>query len=514
MSWLFGTNKPDDVSPGELLEYDGMVFLPPPSLPYSLKNLLESLLIFVVYLSFTASGRRPPPLRGKGRKQRERTAYSSGLFMLGGPTSPVNRLIIPALKYIVWYCNQNTIDDPKRRSILTALANACLDCQQVQARVILKVYRELTNQHQTFPLQISTFLNALKDQAINDIITHYHHPSCDYNYTRVKPYQQRPHLRSAYIATFGKKLGLPDITPSKSDRFLHQAVSEMKKKITGDISEMVMGSISSKDFFQNLLGDINNQSLRADRWIDRNTIFNWAKENMKKNPHVVFYDQDNKHEYEDQSPSKPTPQNQFNVFLSRKILLKMLQLTQFLTPVGILPQPGAPIVITAGKYAKTEGFIIKKKPEGFLVKTKSGEITVSSEDVKVKLSEKRTARVLGPDTKEVKNSEALEDEEEWPEGQRCRKIKKTHNPHSTRDLGSGGLQSRNPRSPNPTRHRSRKTRKRKRGRIPSSLDSGDHRNPPRNPILGPGYSSLGSEEGLRIAAIFIVIFSGVAYCCS
>eukprot|EP00954_Amorphochlora_amoebiformis_P024267 1365326-Amorphochlora_amoeboformis.AAC.1 len=38
MSWLFGTNKPDDVSPGELLEYDGMVFLPPPSLPYSLKK--------------------------------------------------------------------------------------------------------------------------------------------------------------------------------------------------------------------------------------------------------------------------------------------------------------------------------------------------------------------------------------------------------------------------------------------------------------------------------------------
>jgi len=254
-----------------------------------------------------------------------------------------------SVRYIFWYCSTRNAKDPKRENCLKTLANACLDCQQVQAREILRLYRELSNQHQTFPNQIRCFLQGLKESAIETLITRLHHPSCDWDHTRVSPGGQRAHLKSAYYVMFGKKLGMLDITPAKSDRFLSMAQREMKKALKAKSQEtwtkIIKSSISSRFFFEALLADINNQSLNADRSIDRNTIFKWAQQNLK-DPHSVFYDADREADY---NGTQPRHENKFEVFLSRKLLVKMLLKMNFIQPTGSQVQIGARVEVDGNR---------------------------------------------------------------------------------------------------------------------------------------------------------------------
>ena len=261
-------------------------------------------------------------------------AYRNGLFMHGGPSSPVNALVVPALRFAVWWCSERRAGDPKRDHILRTLANACLDCQQVQAREILRLYRELTNQAQTLPLQIGGFLDAFRESAIQAMISARHAPLCDMDHTRAKPGQQRPHLRSAYVAIAGDAMGMRDTLPAKNDRFLYDAQSEIARSMgakpdPSGLARALMSSISTKLFFQGLLSDINNQSPSADRSIDRKCVFNWARDNMK-NPHSVFYDDARKAEFSAQAPKRPEEANMFQPFVSQKVLAQILVQMGFL----------------------------------------------------------------------------------------------------------------------------------------------------------------------------------------
>jgi len=253
--------------------------------------------------------------------------YQQGLFMHGGPTSPVNSLVVPAIRYVFGWCSQAKPSDPKRSHILNTLADACLDCQQVQAREILRLYRELTNQHQTLPKQIFSFLDSFRESAIDAMITRYHSPKCDQDHTKSRPHEQRAHLRSAYVVLAGSHMGMRDILPSKNDRFLYKAQSEVESKLPttdgGSLASELLGSIDVQAFVMALLTDINNQSKTADRSIDRKCIFNWAGKNLD-DPHAVFYNDENKEDYADLTPNKPTSDNEYEPFLSLKVLVKIL----------------------------------------------------------------------------------------------------------------------------------------------------------------------------------------------
>ena len=90
--------------------------------------------------------------------------------------------------------------------------------------------RDLTNQTQTFENQIQYFLLKMKvgfelrnllanllynscfiafyqEEALDKFIGKFH-PECDKSHTKVKPWQQRAHLKSAYIYMLGDELGL------------------------------------------------------------------------------------------------------------------------------------------------------------------------------------------------------------------------------------------------------------------------------------------------------------------
>ena len=122
--------------------------------------------------------------------------YSTGLHMHHPPTSPINSQVIPALRHVVADLAKRKPKDPKRLSTVETLAEACQNCQQVQAREILRLYSDMTAQTATFERQLLYSLVRQKEAALDRLISYYHSPECDQDHTKVKPWQQRPHLYS------------------------------------------------------------------------------------------------------------------------------------------------------------------------------------------------------------------------------------------------------------------------------------------------------------------------------
>lgn len=254
------------------------------------------------------------------------TVYEMGLFTLSGN---VNAEIVPAIRYIFQIMNDLRPNDPKRVASLTRLAEAMMDCQQVQAREILRIYGDLTNQTQTLDRQIRYFFLKHKEAALEHFMS-VHHPKCDLDHTRVPPSQQRAHLKSAYITLLASDFGLGAVHAAQSDRFVHGALQEVntvwrKKGGTKGILQTLKSQPSLPQFVTELCSDINNQSASADRLINREVIFRWAADNMKDmNAHHVFYDEERANEFAFQDPAKPNAENQFQPFLSHRVLLDVL----------------------------------------------------------------------------------------------------------------------------------------------------------------------------------------------
>lgn len=252
--------------------------------------------------------------------------YVQGLFMHGPPQSPVNCQIIPALHHIFAEMASLPATHAKRVNCLTALAEACQDCQQVQAREILRLYGDLTAQNETFERQLLYSLLRQKEAALNRLIS-LKHKNCDFDHTRVQPWQQRAHLWSAYVSILGDEFGFEGVVAAKSDRFLPMAVKELgkAKKNVKDLILTLQRDMSIKEWLQTLLADINNQAPAVDRLINRDCIFKWAQQHMsQEEAHLVFYDEERAAEFADHDPKEPTTENRYQPFLSCQVLVKML----------------------------------------------------------------------------------------------------------------------------------------------------------------------------------------------
>merc|ERR1712151_1081676 len=99
--------------------------------------------------------------------------------MHGPPDSPLNLLIIPAMEHIFRQMASLPANDGKRVDCLSTLAYACQDCQQVQAREILRIYGDLTSQNATLEAQLKYSLVRAKEVALNCYISQ-RHPRCDF----------------------------------------------------------------------------------------------------------------------------------------------------------------------------------------------------------------------------------------------------------------------------------------------------------------------------------------------
>jgi len=139
-------------------------------------------------------------MRGeRGRKtviRMIRDIYATGLHMHAPATSPVNSQVIPALRYVIAELAKLPVKDPKRVTATETLAEACQNCQQVQAREILRLYSDLTAQTATFERQLLYSLVRQKEAALDRLISKFHGKTCDLDHLQVQPWEQRAHLRS------------------------------------------------------------------------------------------------------------------------------------------------------------------------------------------------------------------------------------------------------------------------------------------------------------------------------
>mmetsp|Transcript_58419 Transcript_58419/g.136539 ORF Transcript_58419/g.136539 Transcript_58419/m.136539 type:complete len:393 (+) Transcript_58419:79-1257(+) len=247
-----------------------------------------------------------------------------GLFMLGPPQSPVNNQVIPAIRFIFAEMTKLPANAQKRVNCLTALAQAFQDCQQVQAREILRLYGDLTAQTLTFEKQLRYSLLRCKEAALDSFISQ-RHGRCDEDHTRVKPWQQRAHLTSGYTVIVGDEFGLDGITAAKHDRFLSQVMAEIGRVDKAELVQLLKSSLSIEDWLRTLLADINNQTPGADRLINQDCIFKWAQEHMSvEAAHAVFFDDARAREFDEQDPNRPSTENAYQPFLSCKVLVCIL----------------------------------------------------------------------------------------------------------------------------------------------------------------------------------------------
>jgi hypothetical protein len=250
--------------------------------------------------------------------------YGQGLWMHGPPDSPLNSLIVPAMRHIFQEMMQLPPSHGKRVGCFSTLAYACQDCQQVQAREILRIHGDLTSQNATLEKQLKYSLVRDKEAALHRLISE-RHPRCDLDWTQVKPWQQRPHLMSGYTFSIGEAFGLDSVTTARSDRFLSNAQSEIGEIDCEKVVLELKQSMSVRGWLQMLLADINNQTEGADRLIDRNCIFNWVQANMDtESAYSVFYDEDRRAEFVDLDPQEPASANRFQPFLSLRVLVDIL----------------------------------------------------------------------------------------------------------------------------------------------------------------------------------------------
>ncbi|CAE7777597.1 unnamed protein product [Symbiodinium sp. CCMP2456] len=278
--------------------------------------------------------------RWKGERGQKRVldmlsdCYMQGLWMLGPPSAPANKEIVPAFRHIFATIRPLGAEDPKRVRILRTLAEACQDCQQVQAREILRIFGDLTAQNETFESQLKYSLLRQKEGALNRFIS-MKHECCDKDHTEVQPWQQRPHLLSGYLDCVGDSFGLDGLAAAQSDRFLPQVKVEIKKTLKKGGQKRLLATLQQdlcvREWLQTLLADINNQTSNSDRLIDRSCIFRWVQANMTSHDaHLVFYDEERAEEFRGQDPEQPSVENQYQPFLSCKVLVEMLVAARFL----------------------------------------------------------------------------------------------------------------------------------------------------------------------------------------
>lgn len=257
--------------------------------------------------------------------------YTQGLFTLG---EAVNAQVKPALHYVMHVCAGLGPDHPKRKYMLKTLLESMHDCQQVQAREILRLYGDLTNQNQTFEEQVQYFLLKQKDEAMDRFIGMYH-KSCDEGHEKVQPWQQRAHLKSGYIDMLGDELGFEAVEAAKGDRFLTEVKKEILSSVWGDVDKkiilmMLKKELSVERLLIGLVADINNQSPNADRLINRDCIFSWVKNQLSgEEAHQVFWNEEKQADYAGMTPDRPTEENKFQPFIHPRFMLKIMEAMEF-----------------------------------------------------------------------------------------------------------------------------------------------------------------------------------------
>lgn len=207
--------------------------------------------------------------------------------------------------------------DNEKRVCLRRLAEAFTSCQAGQARELDAVYGGLIGRSLDLRGQVLSVVDEQK-QRVLDMVTQKLHPDA---WTSMDPTHQAPHIESAYTQLFGQQLGLRGTGGAGADYCMAAVPLREAAKAEKEFRKL----FSAEETLETIVQDVNQQSKDADRAISRKDLSKWAGDasvNGGFDPYSIFYDEDNKDDYPDDT--KPSEENKYQPFISKKVALNML----------------------------------------------------------------------------------------------------------------------------------------------------------------------------------------------
>ena len=223
-----------------------------------------------------------------------------------------------AMQFIFAALYHGEANEPTKRRYVTRLCEAFTSCQPEQARVIDATYGALSGRNMGVKEQVLALVDDQKQRVLDQVVLVIHPEAQS---TRV-PTLQVPHLESAYSQGVGSVLGLRSMPGAAADAdHCKSSVSESElRKVVATFREL----FSVEDLLEAVVSDVNQQDDDADRLISRDELAAWAGDPTVNNgfeSYTIYYDEDRKEDYND---TKPLEKNEYQPFLSKKVVLNLL----------------------------------------------------------------------------------------------------------------------------------------------------------------------------------------------
>lgn len=224
-----------------------------------------------------------------------------------------------SLQYIFYALDnkEKNYSENDKRTYLRRLAEAFTSCQAGQARELDAVYGSLIGRSLDLRGQVLSLVDEQK-QRVLDMVTKKIHPDA---WESLDPRRQVPHIESAYVQLFGSKFGLRGTGGASADYCMAHISKMEAERAEKEFKKM----FSVEEVLESVVMDVNQQNKDADRIISREDLSKWAGDasaNGGFDSWSIFYDEDNADEYPEDA--KPTDENMYQPFLSKKVALNML----------------------------------------------------------------------------------------------------------------------------------------------------------------------------------------------
>lgn len=241
--------------------------------------------------------------------------YTSGLPALRG-SPEVLAHNIKAMRTI--FARVREMEEADAKSHLTRLCDAFTACQAVQGRVIDSIYGQLTGRDRGLKDQLLTLVDEQK-QRVLDEVTILLNPGCE-QVSDAQPGKQIPHIQNGYRRVVGEQLGLRGLAQALADFNAPAISTKHASKVASKFREL----FSMQELLHSVVGDVNQQSAQAERYIDRAALATWANgegKNKGFDPYRIFFNEDEADKYND---AKPTEENTYQPFLHPEVALDIL----------------------------------------------------------------------------------------------------------------------------------------------------------------------------------------------
>eukprot|EP01096_Ripella_sp_DP13-Kostka_P004698 TRINITY_DN1706_c1_g1_i2.p1 TRINITY_DN1706_c1_g1~~TRINITY_DN1706_c1_g1_i2.p1 ORF type:complete len:368 (-),score=180.90 TRINITY_DN1706_c1_g1_i2:14-985(-) len=206
-----------------------------------------------------------------------------------------------------------------QKKILSRLADAFTACQAEQGRVLDAMYGSLSGRDKNLKDQIIAAVDEYKERVLDQVANELN-PNA-WKQDDSEPTKQLPHIMSSYKVAVGHDLALRGVKTAISDTNKFDLCSKKKKKVISTFRRL----FDVYDIIQTFKNDVNQQSLEAERLIDRDQLSRWAgnsEENHGFPSHSIFFDEDHPEAY---GESKPLEENMYQPFLSDPVTLDVFE---------------------------------------------------------------------------------------------------------------------------------------------------------------------------------------------